>query len=157
MTGLPASAGRGPTTWVVGLLIALGALALYSVSNPEHFNQYNHFVWQADAFLDGRAWIPYPVEEADGLPGNSYFQDVYPVLDENGEQTGRALIPFPPLPAVVLLPFVALFGLATDQEAVALVLAASGVWLAWWMLGRLPVRTAVRSLVAILFAAGSVW
>ena len=44
----------------MGLLIALGAMGVYALSNPEHYNQYNHFVWQADAFLHGRAWIPFP-------------------------------------------------------------------------------------------------
>ena len=43
---------------------------LYAVSNPDHFNVYNHFVWQADAFLNGRAWIPYPVPPSADLPAN---------------------------------------------------------------------------------------
>ena len=34
----------------------------------------------------------------------------------SGQPDGRALLPFPPLPALVLLPFVAAFGLAADQE-----------------------------------------
>lgn len=150
-------AARNPTTLVVGLLLALAALALYAASNPVHWNFYNHFVWQADAFLHGRAWFPYPVPDGSSLPANWYFQDVYPLSDARGVADGRALLPFPPLPAVVLLPFVAVFGLLTDQQGVGLVLAAIGVALAYWMLGRLPIRLGVRVLTTVAFATGTVW
>jgi hypothetical protein len=145
------------TALVAGLLFVLGAFVLYLWSNPERLNFYNHFVWQADAFLAGRVWIPFPVEASGSLPGNAYFNDVYPLVDEAGSFTGQVLIPFPPLPALVLLPFVAVAGLAADQELVAIVLAAIGVGLAWWMLGRIPVSRGVRALVTVFFATGTVW
>jgi len=143
-------AAWSPSTIVVGLLIALAAFVLYAASNPVHYNQYTHFVWQADAFLHGRAWFPYPVQDGSSLPPNWYFQDVYPLTDANGVPDGRVLLPFPPLPALVLLPFVAAFGLFTDQEAI-------GVGLAYWMLGRLVIRASVRILTTVLFATGTVW
>lgn len=148
---------RSPSTIVVGLLIVLAALVLYAVSNPVHLNQYDHFVWQADAFLHGRAWFPFPVQGGPGQPGNSYFQDVFPLRGPDGSPDGRALLPFPPLPAIVLLPFVAAFGLSADQEGVGILLAAAGVGLAYWMLGRLPVRATVRILTTVIFATGTVW
>lgn len=151
------TAARSPSTVVVGLLLALGALALYTASNPVHYNVYNHFVWQADAFLHGRAWLPYPVRGVAGLPDNWYFQDTYPILGSGGGAAGRVLVPFPPLPALVLLPFVALYGLFTDQEAIAIGIAALGVGLAWWMLGPLSTGRGVRALTTILFATGTVW
>ncbi len=141
----------------VGLLLAVAALVVYAVSDPVHYNVYNHFVWQADAFLHGRAWFPYPVPATADGPANWYFQDVYPLLDAAGQPTGHVLIPFPPLPAIVLLPFVAMFGLSTDQEAVAIGLAATGVALTWWMLGGLRITLGTRALVTILFATGTVW
>ena len=127
-------------SWLVGLGLVLAAFALYWVSNPEHYNFYNHFVWQADAYLHGRAWFPYPVLAGGDLPENWYLQDVYPLTLPDGTPDGRVLLPFPPLPAIVLLPFVALWGLATDQEAIAIGLGALGVGLAWWMLGGLRLR-----------------
>ena len=144
-------------TWIVGLLIASAALGLYWFSNQEHWNFYNHFVWQADAFLHGRAWFAYPVPAGSDLPQNDYFNDVYPLVRVDGAPTGRALLPFPPLPALILLPFVAVYGLATDQEAIALALGGVGVLLAWWMLGGIRLRTTVRALTTILFATGTVW
>ena len=146
-----------PSTIIVGLLLAAAALVLYAVSNPVHYNQYTHFVWQADAFLHGRAWFPHPIADGSTLPANWWFQDVYPLTDAAGNPDGRVLLPFPPLPAIVLLPFVAVFGLFTDQEAVGLLLAALGVAIAYWMLGRLPVRASVRILTTLVFATGTVW
>ncbi len=151
-----APAGSRSSTVVVGLLLVLGALVLYTLSNPVHYNQYNHFVWQADAFLHGRVWIPYPVSDGTGPP-NDYLQDVFPLLDAAGQPTGRALLPFPPLPAIVLLPFVALFGLFTDQEAISIGLAALGVGLTWWMLGGTRITMSVRAVTTALFATGTVW
>lgn len=145
------------TTIVVGLLIAFAAFLVYWWSNPVHYNQYNHFVWQADAFLHGRAWFDFPVRDQPGMPDNWYFQDVYPLKDAAGNDLGRVLLPFPPLPAVVLVPFVAVFGLATDQEAISIVLAALGVAGAWWMLGGLRIRTSARALATLVFAGGTVW
>ncbi len=152
----PQAPGRFATL-VVGLALTMAALALYALSNPEHFNLYNHFVWQADAFLHGRAWFPYPVHGDAGQPSNWYFQDVYPLTDASGAPTGRVLIPFPPLPAVVLLPFVAAYGLLTDQEAIAIAIAAVGVGMAWWSLGGLRVGLRIRALATGVFATGTVW
>ena len=153
----PSQSSRNPMTWVIGILLALSALGVYWLSNQEHYNLYNHFVWQADAYLHGRAWFTYPVPTGAELPQNDYFNDVFPILDANGEQTGRALLPFPPLPALVLLPFVAIWGLSTDQELVALALVGLGVLATWWMLGGLRIRTTVRALTTVLFATGTVW
>jgi hypothetical protein len=150
----------------VGLLLACIAFSVYWVSNPVHHDYYVHFVWQADAFLHGRAWFEYPIR--DGLntvtgaqfydyPDNYYYQDVYPLTGAAGNQLGHVLLPFPPLPAIVLLPFVAVFGLFTDQEAVAILLGALGVLSTWWMLGGLHLRLAVRAVVMLIFATGTAW
>jgi len=134
---------------LIGAGLVAVALAAYWL--PGSVRSYNHFVWQALAFLDGQAEITWPV------PGNSFFQDVWPVRDAAGNLTGFALLPFPPLPAIVLMPVVALFGLATDERAVSVILGAAAVGLCWWMVGRLPVDRLVRIAVTIFFGFGTVF
>ena len=141
---------------VVGLGLVLLAGLVYWSSAPDRY--YNHFVWQALAFLDGRAAIDYPVEgPIGGTPGNAFFQDVLPVKGPHGEATGRGLLPFPPLPAIVLMPLVAIWGIATDQRILSVGLGAIDVGLAWWVLGRLPITRSVRLATTLFFAFGTVF
>jgi hypothetical protein len=152
-----ASAGGRAVPWaaLVGLAIVASVLIVYVLSNPTRTNLYNHFVWQASAWLEGEGTIQYPVPPSASGPGNHYFQDVLPLVDETGIPTGRAILPFPPLPAVLLLPFVAIWGLSTDAQLVAAVLGALDVGLAYWMLGRLGVRPSIQVAVTLFFALGT--
>ena len=126
----------------------LGAL-VYLLSNTARTNPYNHFVWQAEAFLDGRAEIRWPVS---GENGNSVLHDVMPLAD----RPGFGLIPFPPLPAMLLMPFVALFGVATEQDVVASILGGVNVGLAWLMVSRVTPRRGPQILATLFFAFGTV-
>ena len=143
------------------LLVGAGlvgvALAAYWLPGSDRF--YNHFVWQAVAFLHGQVAIEWPVEGAYGTGyGNVWMQDVYPLSEVTGDpSTTGALLPFPPLPAIALLPFVALWGFATDIRAVSVLLGAIDVGLAWWALGRLPVSRRVRLATTVFFAFGTVF
>src|SRR5262245_33841205 len=107
------------------------------------------------AFLHGSAVIDWPVE-GNFPAGNAWMQDVYPLSELNGSPTG-ALLPFPPLPAILLVPFVAIWGLATDIRAVSVVLGAIAVGLAWWALGRLAVSRRVRLATTVFFGFGTVF
>jgi len=133
----------------VGCALVAIALVVYTLSHPNRF--YNHFEWQALAFLEGQASIRYPVAATPTSPGNAFFQDVLPV------STTRGLIPFPPLPAVLLVPFVWLWGLAANGQLVFAIVGALDVGIAWWMLGRLPIRTWVRVATTVFLGFGTVF
>jgi len=149
------AAPRARTAFAVGLGLVLACLVLYHLTRPSYEATYNHFAWQAQAWLEGELSIRYPVLESAAGPGNAYFNDVIPVVDGDGIPTGRGMIPFPPLPAVVLLPFVALAGLAVDQTLLAIVIGALDVAVAFWLLGRLAVRPSVRNLLTVFVGAGA--
>jgi hypothetical protein len=136
-----------------GGVLALAALVVYLATQTDRF--YDHFVWQAAAYLEGQVAIRYPVEGTAGSLGNWFFQDVLPVVSSDG--VPRGLLPFPPLPAVLLVPFVALWGLATDDQTLYTVLAAVDVALCWWMLGGLRIRPVVRLGTTVFFAFGTVF
>lgn len=133
--------------WVSVALFIL-ALVVYLGSNPVQHDLYDHFVWQADAFLQGRAEIAYPVSE--GPYRNDYFQDVLPVAPD------RAQLPFPPLPAIILLPFVAIWGLGTNGAVVAAVLGALNVVLCWVMLLGVTPRRSAALLGTLFYGFGTV-
>jgi hypothetical protein len=131
---------------VIGAGFVLLALAVYVLSNPARQNTYNHFVWQAQAFLDLDAAIPWKV------PGAPSFQDVMPLV----KRPGFGLIPFPPLPAVLLMPLVAIWGLSTNAALFAAVLGAVNVGLCWRMLLRITERRDAAALGSIFYGFGTV-
>ena len=136
-----------------GVALAVAAFAVYRLTFVERY--YDHFVWQASAFLEGQAGIRYPILNTAERFGNYLFQDVLPIGRVAGSE--RALIPFPPLPALVLVPFVAAFGLLADDQLIFTALAAVDVALCWWMIGRLAVSTMVRAAITVFFAFGTVF
>ncbi len=145
----------------IGLAFALVAIVIYVWSNPHRWGFYDHFVWQAQAWLDGSASIRYPV--SDGAHQNAYYQDVLDLGDRAlttrfglSYQPGHALLPFPPLPAVLLLPFVAIWGLATSGALVVAVLGGINVGLCWRMLTRVTDRRGAAFLGTVTYGFGTV-
>jgi hypothetical protein len=129
----------------VGLGLVALCLTVFIASHPERDTLYRHFVLQAQTWMDGQTAVP--------MPG---YQDVMPVLDSAGNPTGLGIIPFPPLPAVVLAPFVAIWHAATNQQLLAAFFGAVDVGIAYWMLGYLPIRSEIRWLTALFLGLGSV-
>jgi hypothetical protein len=152
LPGPPVAFGRAVIV-ATGILVAAAALVVYGALQPDRL--YDHFVWQALAFLDGRAMIDYPVGPTADSRGNAFFQDVLPIRDATGATIG-ALIPFPPLPAIVLLPFVAIWGAAVDDQAVAAAIGALDVLVAFWALGGLAIGSRVRLATTVFLAFGTV-
>ncbi len=159
--GPPLLPTRGPRTaigdllapipsWRIGAALTVVAALVYVVSNPLHSDFYNHFVWQAEAWLHGRLAISFPVST--GPHQNWYFQDVAP----DPGHPGLGIIPFPPLPAVVLLPVVAVLGLATPASLTAALLGAVDVALAWRLCRRVAADRGVALAATVFFGFGTV-
>jgi hypothetical protein len=126
---------------VLGLGVVAVSAVLYWLANRDFDANRGDFFWLADAFLHGRTWL-------DFRPGAGASNDVIVVGD-------RIFVPFAPFPAVLLMPLVAITGpaLADDLEPIVnAVLAAGGVGLCWWLLGRVGVaRLTDRLWLVVLF------
>ncbi len=125
-------------TWV-GLGIVAVSAVVYWLANRHFDAGRGDLFYLADAFLHGRTAIdvrlgPY---------------DVIPAAD------GRFYVPFAPFPAVVLMPIVAIAGpVVADQlePGINALLAAFGVGMCWWLLGRVGVRRLFdRGWLTVLF------
>jgi hypothetical protein len=101
--------------------LSLFAYALSSASLLARQSQAPHFVWQADAFLHGQLHLT-------GRPPN---------LNDWVFERGRWYVSVPPLPAVLMMPFVALAGLAFNDVAFTLPFAAANVALLYRLLRRI--------------------
>lgn len=119
----------------VAAIVALAIAALLSHFRP---TPYNNFVLLAQAFLHGRTWIDWPGSYIDAL-----------------QYHGRYYVIEAPLPAILLLPFVALFGTQTNQTALAVVLCAAAIGAAWELGERFGLRPQTNAFVCAFLLAGT--
>lgn len=113
--------------------VAFFVIALLSNLRP---TPYNNYVLLAQALLAGHVWIDWPGAYIDALAYN-----------------GQHYIIEAPLPALLLLPAVALFGAHTNQTLLGAVLAAVSVGAAWELGERFAVpRPNIAWICAFLLA-----
>jgi len=98
-------------------------LAFYSITAGSDVSPYDAHVRQAFAFIHGHTYIDAPnyIEHAQVGP---YSYQLHPIL-----------------PAILLMPFVAIWGLNTNQTMFAVLIGAVGVMMAWVLLNRLELPT----------------
>jgi hypothetical protein len=120
---------------VVAALVTFVALAL--VAGP-HPTPYDNFVLLADAFAHGRVWIDWPGPYIDALPYD-----------------GRYYVIEAPMPALLLLPFVKLFGTGVNQTLLAEALAAVAVYAGWEIAETLGVPPRTRALLCGFLLLGT--
>lgn len=138
---LPTADGAARQRTVAASLVALGSISAlaYLVTSPGRV-ELDSFVPLADAFLHGRLHITEPM----------------PWLELVPRPEGGWYSPFPPMPALLVLPFVALFGPGFDQGIMAAVLGGANVVLVWLVLGRLRVDPSAAGWLTVAFGFGSV-
>ena len=123
---------------IAGFGVVAVSAALYWLANRDFDAGRGDFFYLAEAFLRGRTWMEFQLGPWDVIPVD-----------------GRSYVPFAPFPAVVLMPVVAVLGaVGADgvESGINAILAAAGVGMCWWMLGRIGVeRLLDRLWLAILF------
>ena len=129
----PALSGR---TWIVFACM----FALYVVSSGfAHPTSYNNYALLADAWLHGRVWIYQPSPAIDAL---NYLGHYY-IIEA-------------PMPAVFMLPLVAIFGTDANQTIVAVICAAVTIAALDVSLGRMLVDETIRRWIVAFAAVGTV-
>ncbi|MBV8367503.1 MAG: hypothetical protein JO036_01015 [Candidatus Eremiobacteraeota bacterium] len=133
---------------VLAGVLTVAALGLFS---GFHATAFDNYVWMADGWLQGKPYLPhFPGDYIDAIPYH-----------------GHAYVYEAPLPAVLLLPFVAIWGLNANETVLAIVLAGIGIGTAWRVARRIGVARGWAWLLAafMLFgtsyaycsASGDVW
>jgi hypothetical protein len=120
-----------------------GLVAFAAASLPTHITHtpFYNYVLLADAFLHGHVWID--------LPG-SYIDAV--------SFDGRYYIVNDPVPAILLLPYVAFAGLYANQTWLAVILAGVAAAAAWRIAENLAVPLEPAFVIcAFLFAGTDLW
>lgn len=134
-------AERRPELWGFVLMSVLGAAVFLLTAEPEP-QALDYFSRLADAFLQGRYWL-------DEAP--SWLNELIPAGD------GRWYVPYPPVPAILALPFVAVFGREFPAQTYSALYGGLAVGLVYLVLGRLGLALRVRDRLALtaVFAFGT--
>jgi hypothetical protein len=115
-----------------------GAFALTALISHFRPTPYNNFVLLAQALLQGHVWIDWPGSYIDALQyGGHYY-----VIEA-------------PLPAILLLPLVAIFGAQANQTLLAMVLCAVAVGASWELGERFGLRRSTNAWICGFFLAGT--
>jgi len=120
--------------WIVGFI----GFVITAAFSHGRSTAYNNYVLFADALLHGRFWIDWPGNYIDA------------VLFEN-----HRYIVNDPVPGLLLLPFVALWHLGTNQTLLACALAGVGTGAAWKLARNLGVAEADADWLAAFMLLGT--
>lgn len=107
------------------------------ISNKGEGTGWNHFVILADAFLHGHLYIAN-------------------ILTELAPWNGHYFVVYPPMPAILLMPFVAVFGSTFYQPILSILLGAVNVVLAYKVLMKLFENRKLVAWISILYAFGTI-
>ena len=134
-------AGRRPELWGFVLMSILGATVFLLTADPEP-QALDYFNRLADAFLHGRYWL-------DEAP--SWLNELIPAGD------GRWYVAYPPMPAILALPFVAVFGREFPAQTYSALYGGLATGLVYLVFGRLGLALRVRDRLALaaVFAFGT--
>jgi hypothetical protein len=129
----------------VDLILFLASLAAYAVSSGgllAHQSLAPHFVYQAEAFLHGQLALTV------AQPPN---------LNDWVLLGRRWYVSFPPFPAILMMPFVAVFGLSFNDVAFTLFFSAANVALLYRLLRRLQAQRAEweHAALALIYGFGT--
>jgi len=127
--------GRGIKPAITAGLVAFVVIAFVS---RLHATPYNNYVLLAQALLHGHAWIDWPGNYIDAL-----------------RYGGRYYVIEAPVPALLLLPFVPIFGAQTNQTLLAAVLAAVAIGAAWELGERLALKRVSIAWICAFLLAGT--
>lgn len=113
-------------------------LAFYAATTGTDMSPYNAHVRQAVAFIHGHTYIDAP----------NYIEHA---------QVGRYSYQLHPLmPAFLLMPFAAIWGMDTNQTYFSIACGALDVALAWRLLGRFRLTVNARAWLTVFFGAGTI-
>lgn len=131
---------RQQTKLIISLLWIMGSFLTFYFSHQVHPDWYKHFIYQARSFLVGRLDIW-------GYP--DFYLDVI-------KFQGKIYLPNPPLPSILLIPFVAIWGIAAEQIRISMLIGAIDIALVWVLLGKMKVTGAMKVGLTLLYGFGTV-
>jgi hypothetical protein len=131
--------GRRPGELTLAVSIGVAVSVVYLLTAPAS-QPIDYFVRLADAFLHGRLYL---------TEAPSWLNELVPA------DVGW-YVPYPPMPAIVLMPFVAIFGPTFPQQVASSIAGGISAGLMFLAIGRLGIAGRSRMALIAVFAFGTV-
>lgn len=125
---------------IIPLALFIITLLVYSLSYKGEGRLYNHFVLLADSLLHGRLYL---TEAPNWLNELVKIKNVF-------------YVPFPPIPAFLLMPFVAIFGVSFPQPILSILIGSINVSLCYLVIFKLFKKENLALLISILYGFGTI-
>lgn len=122
----------------IAIILVLASFVIYFISAQKTYQHLHYFVPLANSLLRGRL----------DVPSN-------PALNELVPYNGKNYLVYPPMPAVVLVPFVAVFGPEFNQKWASLIIAACSVGLFYLLTTKFTKKTWAQVLATVLLGFGT--
>ncbi|MBM3156416.1 MAG: hypothetical protein FJ004_03935 [Chloroflexi bacterium] len=126
-----------PNKWFQAAWVAALVFVIYWATSTGS-TAFDHYVRLSDAFLHGRLYI----ENA-------------PSWLELARVDGRGYVMEPPAPTLFIIPWVAIWGLSTNQAIISMLLGAAAVGLFWVAATQLRWSLSFKAAVTVLVAFGT--
>jgi hypothetical protein len=120
------------------LVAGIAAAVITALLSHLRATPYDNYVYLAQAWLHGHSWIDYPGAWIDALAYN-----------------GRYYVIEAPLPAILLLPYVAAAGLQANQTLLSIVLCGVAIGAAWELGERFGLSRASNAWICAFLLAGT--
>ena len=122
------------------LIVVVVTTALYLYTSSRDRQELDYFVRLADAMLHGRIYL---------TEAPSWLNELIP-------KNGVWYVAYPPWPAILLIPFVAVHGAGLHQHIPRRLFGGLAVGLAWLVFGRFALSGRVRLCLTVVFGFGTV-
>lgn len=131
---------KGYSHLITAALFCITGFLVYLYTQPLVPDPFNYFNYLADAFLHGRLYVtdtPFYFEELIVRGGKSY--EIYP-----------------PMPAIVLMPFIALWGIPFKQVFLSFFLGGINISIVYLIMKKLTENEDIRVWMTVLFGFGTI-
>lgn len=136
-TGTTTDTAKGAALICAGIFVA--TFVVYYLFQEGPPTPYNNFVRLADALLHGRLHLISNVSHLELVP----FEGKYYVVP-------------PPVPAILIMPVVAIFGLSTNQTLISIFFGSVNVVLAYLVARELTGKMSIRLWATAMFGFGTI-
>jgi hypothetical protein len=126
---------------LISALFFLAAFLIYFYTQPSEANPFKYFNYLADAFLHGRLHVEITP---------SYFEELV-------EWNGKYYVIYPPMPAVLLMPFVAFWGTEFNHVLASVVLGSLNVSIVYIVMRKLTRNLSLQIWMTVLFGFGTIY